>query len=67
MRNRLNVISHRVTLNLQLEQGPNSGCTLKPEVGVSLREYVNTLVPHSLMPQDQVGLAGVELKEKSVQ
>ena len=36
---KLNVISHRVTLNLKLIQGPNRGMRYKPEVCVSLREY----------------------------
>ena len=39
MRYRLNVISHRVTLNLKLRQGPNRGMSYKPDVRVSLREY----------------------------
>ena len=37
----LNVISHSVTLNLKLKEGPNRGMSYKLEVRVSPREYGN--------------------------
>ena len=39
VRYQLDVFSHRVTLNLELRQGPNRGKRYQPEVHVSLTEY----------------------------